>query len=235
MSPQPLPSSMYKLAGQVHRSRGGVGDSWKQASRGDCPWLHQRPVKMIPDISSKIILIYIYTSWVMKFIDPQKTPVTSKKLIFARFITLRAWKSALEFDSLTRLCQLPSDHWPSVLLENLLLFLNNFIIYYWLCWVFLTVWALFLSWLAGGHAPAPVSLPFMERRLPGTGAPAVTTRGLTSCGSRAPERWLSSRGAQAQPSHRMWDPPRPGTEPVSPALTDGHLTTEPRGKPLLSF
>ena len=38
----------------------------------------------------RIILIYIYTSWVMKFIDPQKTPVTSKKLIFARFITLRA-------------------------------------------------------------------------------------------------------------------------------------------------
>lgn len=44
---------------------------------------------MIPDISSKIILIYIYTSWVMKFIDPQKT-ITSKKLIFARSIAQMA-------------------------------------------------------------------------------------------------------------------------------------------------
>ena len=29
----------------------------------------------------------------------------------------------------------------------------------------------------------------------------------------------------------MWDPPRPGIEPVSPALTGGFFTTEPPGKP----
>ena len=29
----------------------------------------------------------------------------------------------------------------------------------------------------------------------------------------------------------MWDPPRPGLEPVSPALAGGFLTTAPPGKP----
>ena len=31
----------------------------------------------------------------------------------------------------------------------------------------------------------------------------------------------------------MWDLPRPGLEPVSPALAGGFLTTEPPGKPYL--
>ena len=30
----------------------------------------------------------------------------------------------------------------------------------------------------------------------------------------------------------MWDPPRPGLEPVSPALAGGFSTTAPPGKPL---
>ena len=33
----------------------------------------------------------------------------------------------------------------------------------------------------------------------------------------------------------MWDLPRPGLEPVSPALADGLSTTAPPGKPLVSF
>ena len=33
----------------------------------------------------------------------------------------------------------------------------------------------------------------------------------------------------------MWDPPRPGLEPVSPALAGGFSTTAPPGKPLLDF
>ena len=33
----------------------------------------------------------------------------------------------------------------------------------------------------------------------------------------------------------MWDPPRPGLEPVSPALAGGFLTTAPPGKPLTVF
>ena len=50
----------------------------------------------------------------------------------------------------------------------------------------------------------------------------LQTRRLSDCGSRA----QSLRG--------MWDPPRPGLEPVSPALAGRLSTTAPPGKPLLA-
>ena len=42
---------------------------------------------------------------------------------------------------------------------------------------------------------------------------------------------LSNCGSQAQPPRGMWDPPRPGLEPVSPALAGRLSTTAPPGKP----
>ena len=56
-----------------------------------------------------------------------------------------------------------------------------------------------------------VASPVAEHRL--------QTRRLSSCGSRA----QSLRG--------MWDLPRPGLEPVSPALAGRFSTTVPPGKP----
>ena len=47
----------------------------------------------------------------------------------------------------------------------------------------------------------------------------LQTRRLTSCGSRA------------QLLHGMWDLPRPGLVPVSPALAGRFSTTAPPGKP----
>ena len=44
---------------------------------------------------------------------------------------------------------------------------------------------------------------------------------------------LSSCGSRAQSLRGMWDPPRPGPEPVSPALAGRLPTTAPPGKPLL--
>ena len=58
----------------------------------------------------------------------------------------------------------------------------------------------------------------------------LQARGLSSCGSRALERRLSSCRAWAQLLHSMWDLPRPGIEPTSPALAGGFLTTAPPGK-----
>ena len=46
---------------------------------------------------------------------------------------------------------------------------------------------------------------------------------------------LSSCGARAQLLHSMWDPPRPGLEPVSPALAGRFSTTAPPGKPRKEF
>ena len=42
---------------------------------------------------------------------------------------------------------------------------------------------------------------------------------------------LSSCGPRAQLLRGMWDPPRPGLEPVSPALAGRFSTTAPPGKP----
>ncbi|KAJ8778906.1 hypothetical protein J1605_013140 [Eschrichtius robustus] len=44
-------------------------------------------------------------------------------------------------------------------------------------------------------------------------------------------RRLSSCGSQAQLLRGMWDLPRPGLEPVSPALAGRLSTTAPPGKP----
>ena len=82
-------------------------------------------------------------------------------------------------------------------------------------------------------------------------------RALSSCGKRGPlftavhgpltitasptvenrlqTRRPSNRGSQAQPLRGMRDPPRPGLEPVSPALAGRPPTTAPPGKPHSSF
>ena len=53
---------------------------------------------------------------------------------------------------------------------------------------------------------------------------------LSSCGSQVLEHRLSNCGARAQLLHGMWDLPRPGIEPMSPALAGGFLTTVPPEK-----
>ena len=46
---------------------------------------------------------------------------------------------------------------------------------------------------------------------------------------------LSSCGSGAQLLRGMWDLPRPGPEPVSPALASRFSTTVPPGKPLVAY
>ena len=48
-------------------------------------------------------------------------------------------------------------------------------------------------------------------------------------------RRLSGHGSRAQPLRGMWDLPRPGHEPVSPASAGGLSTTAPPGKPYFSI
>ena len=50
---------------------------------------------------------------------------------------------------------------------------------------------------------------------------------------RLQTRRLSNCGSRAQPLRGMWDLPRPGLEPVSPALAGRFSTTAPPGKPCL--
>ena len=80
-----------------------------------------------------------------------------------------------------------------------------------------------------------------------------SARAFSSCGKRGPlliavrgpltiaappvaEHRLQTRrpnncGSRAQLLCGMWDPPRPGLEPVSPASADRLSTTAPPGKP----
>ena len=54
-------------------------------------------------------------------------------------------------------------------------------------------------------------------------------------GHRLQTRRLSSCGSRAQSLRGMWDPPRPGLEPMSPALAGRFSTTAPPGKPHQTF
>ena len=52
---------------------------------------------------------------------------------------------------------------------------------------------------------------------------------------RLQTRRLSSCGSRAQSLRGTWDLPRPGLEPVSPALAGRPSTTAPPGKPSMSY
>ena len=52
---------------------------------------------------------------------------------------------------------------------------------------------------------------------------------------RLQTRRLSNCGSRAQLLRGMWDLPRPGLEPVSPALAGRLSTTAPPGKPQILF
>ena len=102
----------------------------------------------------------------------------------------------------------------------LLLLFYKFIylfIYFWLCWVFVSVLRLSLVAASGGHSSSRcvgLSLSW----------PLVAEHRLQT-------RRLSNRGSRAQLLRGMWDPPRPGLEPVLSALAGRFSTTAPPGNP----
>ena len=88
---------------------------------------------------------------------------------------------------------------------------------------------------------AVLGLRLCARALPSCGKRGplfITVRGpLTIAASllaehRLQTRKLSNCGSRAQLFCGMWDLPRPGLEPVSPALAGRFSTTEPPGKPM---
>ena len=62
---------------------------------------------------------------------------------------------------------------------------------------------------------------------------ALGLKGFSSCDSQTLEHRLNSCGSRAYLLCSMWDLPRPGIEPMSPALAGRSFTTEPPGKPCL--
>ena len=60
----------------------------------------------------------------------------------------------------------------------------------------------------------------------------LRSTGSRRAGSVVVAHRLSSCGSRAQLLRGMWDLPRPGLEPVSPALAGGFSTAAPPGKPI---
>ena len=118
---------------------------------------------------------------------------------------------------------------PSVFffLITIFYFLNLFIfkfiyLFLWLCWVFVSVQGLSLVAASGGNSSSrcaglSLSRPLLFQRN------RLQTHRLRNCGSRA------------QPLLVMQDLPRPGLEPVFPALAGRFSTTAPPGKPYFLF
>ena len=111
----------------------------------------------------------------------------------------------------------------------------SFFLYF--IYLFLAAYGLSLVAASGGHSLLWCTgfSPQWPLLLRSTGSQragsVVVAHGLSSCGTRDPERRLSSCGALAQLLPGMWDLPGPGPEPMSPALAGGFLTTVPPGKP----
>ena len=90
-------------------------------------------------------------------------------------------------------------------------------VYFWLCWVFVSVWGLSPVAASGDHSSSRCAGLSLSRPL--VAEQRLQTLRLSSCGSRA------------QLLRGMWDLPRPGLEPVSPALAGRFSTPVPPGKP----
>ena len=115
------------------------------------------------------------------------------------------------------------------ILEVSFFFFKSFV-YFWLHG-FLQLWRAGATLRCSAQASHCSGFSCCGARAVGTQASVVVSRRLSSCGSRDPELRLSSCGARAQLFRHIWDLPRPGLEPMSPALAGGFLTTAPPGKP----
>ena len=104
-----------------------------------------------------------------------------------------------------------------------LIFIYLYIFYFWLCWVFVSVRRPSLVAVSGGHSSSRCA------RLP------LTVTASLAAEHRLQTRRLSSCGSRASLLRGMWDLPRPGLEPVSPALAGRFSTAVPHNVSLIVY
>ena len=117
----------------------------------------------------------------------------------------------------------------SSLFNDLFFFFKHTLFIFWLCWFFVSVRGLSPVVASGGHSSSrctglSLSRPLVAEhsyRHPGS---VVVAHG-PSCSA--------ATGSRAQLLRGMWDLPRPGLEPMSPASAGRLSTTAPPGKPYL--
>ena len=112
------------------------------------------------------------------------------------------------------------------------------IIYFWLCWALTAAHGLSLVAVSGGYSLLQYTGFSLWWLLllwsTGSRHMGFSSCGLSHCSLQVLDCWLSSCGTQAQLLHSMWNLPRPGIKPVSPAQASEFLTTRPPGN-LFSF
>ena len=99
----------------------------------------------------------------------------------------------------------------------IIIFKFIYLFYLWLCWVFVSLRGLSLVAASGGHSSSWCA--------------GLTIAASLIAEHRLQTRRLSNCGSWAQLLRGMWDLPRPGLEPVSPAVAGRFSTTAPPGKP----
>ena len=118
--------------------------------------------------------------------------------------------------SWTQLCD--SFFFFLIVIFYLFIYLFIYLFYFWLCWVFVSVRGLSPVAASGGHSSSRCAGLF-------------TIAASLVAEHRLQTHRLSSCGSQDSLLRGMWDLPRPGFEPVSPALAGRFSTTAPPGKP----
>ena len=103
---------------------------------------------------------------------------------------------------------------------------------FWLCWVFVAVWAFLQLWRAAGDSSCDRRASHCRGFL--VAARAVGRVGFSGCGSWTLERRLDICGAWSRLLHSMWYLLGSGIESLSATLAGGFFTTEPPGKPAMS-
>ena len=114
---------------------------------------------------------------------------------------------------------------------------KHLFIYLWLRWVFVPMRAAPWLWWAGilSTCSVPAS-PVAERGLWAASGFSHCSRWAQELGCRAPGHRLTTCGTRVHLPRAfctMWDLPRPGINPGSPALAVWFVTVEPLGKPLI--
>ena len=126
-----------------------------------------------------------------------------------------------------KLCSWGNTQWSPFYNGYFLVFFKNHILFIYL-FIYLFLAVLGLRFCARAFSSCGKWGPlFIAVRRPLTIAASLVAE------HRLQSRRLSNCGSRAQLLCGMWDLPRPGLEPVSPALAGGFSTTAPPGKPLV--
>ena len=118
--------------------------------------------------------------------------------------------------------------WKKIIDFFFLIIIYLFIYLFWLCWVFVSVRGLPPVAASGGHSSSRRAGLSLSRPL------LLRSTGFRRTGSAIVARGPSHSaacGTFPDQGSNPWDLPRPGLEPVSPALAGRFSTTAPPGKP----